>query len=1730
MRKSISRIICRILVMVMIAESLVIGTYAAEPGPATQPDTLDCVGAEDYEIIPDAENAGIKVLDENGNELDVSDEKCRKAMDTYSAIVDQFSGKTIDMSGYDCTDALIEVLKGQKEEAISGEEEDEDLSEETAVETASGDLDGSDKDTKETNGSNETQESLDADSNSADVKRGEAEDEKDEVTLKAPVIDKDDVTWDCVWFGAHNESDDKDKVEALKWRVLETDGETALLMADKPFATRPFHSKAVTTTAPLKGYKDSTLRTYAENGFFNDAFNTMEQLAIAPKDGEAKITIPTWDMLCRKEYGFADDNARASSNMGYWLDAPIDDKYVFVDDKGQKAEEKIIKISRFASAGNKFRGFRPVIRINLDKDEEWSYAGTFSLKGGAKEVDSGFVTEIELDPGEDNTVNDKDSEKIKVVKGKPVREFPDAEKRQHDFLGWYADDNGGAKYTSDSVIPDDVETLYAHYASKYSNTYKFNERVTLKMADSPKNGSIPFLSNGFDFDFAGISTSLVYDRVAGTYEVGIGFDMARAKDLQEEGSLKNFLKAEGKDLSETCESVCKALSDARDLGNISKPIKVTEGNWEPSLTVMGYAEGTLGDDGLSAPEAGRLFIGFEIYTDNEWQTAICWIPIAIRLKFGAEGSLTLGIEETDAFAKTLVGDAEIVLPGIELRVGVGLARVCSIGVYGVAQNRIDIEFGRDGRSGKTAGWWYLKGEAGGYVHVLFIDHKKKFIDGTIQIYDWGRHTTNPLGSYDDIYDYEMVEEYEVKRTHEDPVADWLGGSPEVCEQKGEGEEVLGYEYNSGNGSLGDGRAPILRDMYDMPEPSVAQTDDNTAVLAFMAENNGKDVLTGDDVRAYYSVWDNVNNKWSEPAFIDEASGTAEFYPVLTTDGDDIWAIWMDSESGISEEDAAVLESIKGDTLTKEQIAVLDRCAGKFEIKAARFDGTQNKFTDFETLTNENKMCSRPAVAAEDGKVYAAWLTDNDVDFGGVSEQSKDQGTESIMTAVFDGTKWSDPVTVEWGQATYTDMNGGMVGDKPVVVDVKDKDRALTDSEDELLYARPLSGGKEIQLSEHEAHSPDFGVIDKKDALIWYEDGILRYTTDLNTKKDIAFEDTSALSPGFTVLDDYSQAEEGGTIILCASKDPEYDPEDENSEVSPYRGIYAYCLEDDEAGEVNAGWPIYIENTGVYGDVGTMTGLWKLDDEGDVTDLLLIYPETRTDFKAKDTETFSMNTTMFMTSFLNDAELEIDEEEDELFVDPEDIKPGESVSLDFAVKNNSFLDVEDLWVTVKLGDKVIRKGKINTADPIEAGDETMVTVEVDVPDDIKKGDHLTVRIDSDEQMDSDEDREIDFNVGNVNLTLDQEVSGDGNGISVRYSVENSSVIDTTGTFRLYTKDQNDNKKILFEEKDVDFPSKKTVTAEFDEHELDEMAGVGDVIYAEVEDVDGNKYERALGDSGDFFKVTGGKADEVVLSKKELILPKGGSETLTATIVPAALSETGVYWCSTDESVAKVDSNGRVTAIGAGTAEVIATANDGSGARSAASVTVNYGDLAAEGDTDALIPVKDSRGKVKGFALTLSENRTSAVVTVAKGNKFTIENAKKGTFSYKVTTDKKLVGVSKKGVVKAKKPTDGVVISYIDERTGRTVEVTVRVREMKFAGSKNLKTTVSPNEAFDLVPEILMNSEFRPKNEKYKKTVPDLVYAKDKTGKWHVTGKPVKSGSVSIPVYVYGKKFNMRIKAK
>lgn len=78
--------------------------------------------------------------------------------------------------------------------------------------------------------------------------------------------------------------------------------------------------------------------------------------------------------------------------------------------------------------------------------------------------------------------------------------------------------------------------------------------------------------------------------------------------------------------------------------------------------------------------------------------------------------------------------------------------------------------------------------------------------------------------------------------------------------------------------------------------------------------------------------------------------------------------------------------------------------------------------------------------------------------------------------------------------------------------------------------------------------------------------------------------------------------------------------------------------------------------------------------------------------------------------------------------------------------------------------------------------------------------------------------------------------------------------------------------------------------------------------------------------------------ISLNKETLRLNEGETETLIITISPSNVNNSTVTWTSSDESVAKVDQTGLVTAISKGTATIIATANDMSGKSASCEVKV------------------------------------------------------------------------------------------------------------------------------------------------------------------------------------------------
>ena len=78
--------------------------------------------------------------------------------------------------------------------------------------------------------------------------------------------------------------------------------------------------------------------------------------------------------------------------------------------------------------------------------------------------------------------------------------------------------------------------------------------------------------------------------------------------------------------------------------------------------------------------------------------------------------------------------------------------------------------------------------------------------------------------------------------------------------------------------------------------------------------------------------------------------------------------------------------------------------------------------------------------------------------------------------------------------------------------------------------------------------------------------------------------------------------------------------------------------------------------------------------------------------------------------------------------------------------------------------------------------------------------------------------------------------------------------------------------------------------------------------------------------------------ITLDKTEGVLTVGNTVTVTATVTPDTAANASVTWTSSDEAIATVDSEGKITAVAPGTATITATSDSNPDASAAYAVTV------------------------------------------------------------------------------------------------------------------------------------------------------------------------------------------------
>lgn len=188
----------------------------------------------------------------------------------------------------------------------------------------------------------------------------------------------------------------------------------------------------------------------------------------------------------------------------------------------------------------------------------------------------------------------------------------------------------------------------------------------------------------------------------------------------------------------------------------------------------------------------------------------------------------------------------------------------------------------------------------------------------------------------------------------------------------------------------------------------------------------------------------------------------------------------------------------------------------------------------------------------------------------------------------------------------------------------------------------------------------------------------------------------------------------------------------------------------------------------------------------------------------------------------------------------------------------------------------------------------------------------------------------------------------------------------------------------------------------------------------------------------------KVSQVSLNKASASLFIKDTMQLSASVNPANASDKSVAWSSSNASVAKVDGNGKVMAVKAGTAIITAAAKDGSGKKAECKVTV----------------VKP----------TVKLNVKSARLQVKKATKaIKASGLKSGDSISKWTSSKKSVAtVDKNGKIRAKKAGTTVIKVYTKKGASASMKLKVTKKPVKTSSIKaNVKkVTIKKGKAYKL----------------------------------------------------------------
>ena len=312
---------------------------------------------------------------------------------------------------------------------------------------------------------------------------------------------------------------------------------------------------------------------------------------------------------------------------------------------------------------------------------------------------------------------------------------------------------------------------------------------------------------------------------------------------------------------------------------------------------------------------GELLIMLEGSETFSGQFMLAQIPVTVLFTVGASGTLMAEVGYDFNNVKWY-GDLQLMAAlNLDLFFGAGAGDWLSVGAYGKATASSTIVLMSTEKTPMPLKDWSISGEAGLRAYFAKKSASLPIVDGTYDIYKDFKKVDHSKKKTSSLYADEEDDDIYIDSSGNEFYVSLMDATDGVLNKQPAEDGTIVY------------------DAYNAAKPSFAISDDAT-MLVYVTDDKSR--ALPDQSKLVYSIIDVNTGIYSDAkAVLDD--GSADYEPVVYSNGSDIYVAWLDSTRKYgSDEDGSLQDYV-----------------GAFKLHVARYNPESGEFDDLGTMQDEN---------------------------------------------------------------------------------------------------------------------------------------------------------------------------------------------------------------------------------------------------------------------------------------------------------------------------------------------------------------------------------------------------------------------------------------------------------------------------------------------------------------------------------------------------------------------------------------------------------------------------------------------------------------------------------------------------------------------------------------------------------------------------------------------------------